>query len=314
MRAVPAGHALNESPFFRLKNKAKLAELLGTDRKSLLLVVANKNKGTYREWDTAPRFPKSKHPDLQHKPRRIQEPTGALLHVQDRLNVLLSRIKLPDYLHSARKGRSYRTNAAKHIHAGDAFRIDIRRFYQSAQDVYVDRFFREVLECAPDVAHILTEIACFRRRLPTGSPLSPLISFLAYAPMFDEIYDLAISLGATMTVYVDDIVFSGGGTSGEHVHECGRILRKYELIGHKIEYFLDGQARVVTGLSVEAGRLGITKKRQRKIRALREEFERERDPVERRRYGDSLLGLLRESGGIDASMLPLAKKIEEKLR
>lgn len=314
MKVAAPTYSLKSSPFFRLRTKAKLAELLGVDRPSLLKAVGEKNSGMYREWVTRPKYPKSRHPILQHKPRRIQEPVGSLLALQERLHSLLSRIELPDYLHSARKGRSYRTNAAAHGSAGAAFRIDIKRFYESAQDTYVHRFFKDALECSPDVAHILTEIACFRRRLPTGSPLSPLISYHAYAPMFGEIAAVAHSIGATMTVYIDDIVLSGGAVAGGHVQQCADILRKYDLLGHKIEYFGKEQTRVITGLSVRDGRLGVTNKRHRKIRALREEFTRETDPVEKRRYGASLLGLLRESSSIDPSMLPIARRFEGELK
>lgn len=306
-------YPVGASPFFRLRTKAKLAELLGTDRTNLLRAIGEKSSGAYREWETRAKYPRAKHPVLQHKPRRIQEPTGDLLLLQERLNTLLSRIELPEYLHSARKGRSYRSNASEHSERGAAFRIDIKRFYESAQDVYVQKFFLGVMQCSADVAHLLTEIACFRRRLPTGSPLSPLISFLAYAPMFDEIASIATSVGATMTVYVDDIVLSGGDVAGTHVHECASILRKYELIGHKIEYFHRDEIRVITGLTVDGKSLGVTNKRKRKIRALREELARETDAAEKRRYGASLLGLLRESSSIDPSMLLLASRLEAEI-
>jgi hypothetical protein len=131
--------------------------------------------------------------------------------------------------------------------------------------------------------------------------------------MFDEIASIATSVGATMTVYVDDIVLSGGDVAGTHVHECASILRKYELIGHKIEYFHRDEIRVITGLTVDGKSLGVTNKRKRKIRALREELARETDAAEKRRYGASLLGLLRESSSIDPSMLLLASRLEAEI-
>ncbi|MDB5977945.1 MAG: reverse transcriptase family protein [Nevskia sp.] len=230
---------------------------------------------------------------------------------QVRLNILLSRLELPDYLHSARKGRSYRTNAMAHMGKGPAFRIDIRKFYQNARDAYVYRFFRYSLECSPDVAHCLTELTCYQRFLPTGSALSPIISFLAYRPMFDELYALAQSVNVTMTVYVDDIVMSGAEADGKMIPKCKRILKNYELQGHKILKFSNGETRVITGVAVGPEGIGIPNKRRRKIRALREELQRANDPLERLRYKNALLGQLREGAPLDSSLSDLAAMVKQ---
>ena len=312
MKTQRNSYAFSASPFFRLRTKAKLAELLGVSRSALLQTVASKEAaGVYREWETRPKYPNSRHPVLKHKARRIQQPTGDLRELQDRLCELLARIDLPDYLHSARKGRSYRSNAIAHKGPGSAFRIDIKKFYESAQDRYVQRFFLDVMQCSPDVAHILTEVACFRRRLPTGSPLSPLISFLAYAPMFNRLNAIATSVGARMTVYVDDVVFSGISVSGDLIPPCMAIFREFELIGHKVAFFSGAEEKVITGLAVTASGLGITNKRRRKIRALMEERQRATDPAERKLYSNSLIGLLRESSSIEPSFLALARTVED---
>ncbi|WP_411888309.1 reverse transcriptase family protein [Hydrocarboniphaga effusa] len=300
-----------------MKTKAKLAVLLGVTKTELVKISKSTKlagSGAYKEWETRPKFPNSKHPALVHKSRKIQEPVGLLRDVQDRASQLLSRINLPEYLHSARKGHSYRTNAAVHDGPGCAFRIDIKRFYESAQDTYVQRFFLERLECSPDVAHILTEITCFRRRLPTGSPLSPLISYFAYAAMFDRLAELANSVGARMTVYVDDVVFSGTNVTGDLIPACVKIMRDFELIGHKILFYSLGEERVVTGLSVSPSGIGVTNKRKRKLRALLEERALATDPEDKKLYTNSLIGLLRESGSIDPAYLPLARKFEMESR
>lgn len=254
MRAIRRPHPINQSCLYRLRSKRKLADILGVSPAALLELVREK---TYREWATRPKYPASTHPALAHKPRDIQEPFGVLRQVQERISNLLSRLELPDYLQSARKGRSYRTNAAAHDGPGSAFRIDIRKFYQNVSDRYVLHFYRNDLECSPDVAHILTEISCFRRHLPTGSPPSPLISFLAYKPMFDELYALAYKTEAHMTVYVDDVVMSGPNVTGKLIPECKRILRAHGLAGHKVSLFHDGEVRVVTGVAIDRQGLAI---------------------------------------------------------
>ncbi len=303
MKRPRLAYPIDRSPFYRLRSKARLAALLEVTRSDLLRIVRGSNtSGHYSEWPTEPKFPKSTHPALQHKPRNIQQPLGELRELQDRLLKLFARIELPDYLHSARKGRSYRTNAQAHQEYGAAFRIDIKRFYQSAQDRYVQNFCLDKLECSPDVAHLITEIACFRRRLPTGSPLSPLLSFFAYSSMFDELNVIARSVDARMTVYIDDVVMSGEKLSGDLIPQCMKVLKRYELIGHKVIYFSPSDIKIITGVAVGPKGLGVPNRRFRKMRALIEERNRATDLAEKLVYQRSLVGLLRESSFQNATL------------
>ncbi|ALN79458.1 reverse transcriptase family protein [Lysobacter antibioticus] len=229
---------------------------------------------------------------------------------QRRLNSLLSRIELPDYLHSARKGRSYRTNAAAHSSAGRAIKVDIRQFYRSINDSYIHAFFRDVMECSPDVTHILTELASFERYLPTGSSLSPIVSFFAYWPMFDKLNSVASSVGAQMTVYVDDVVISGPGVSGSLIPICKRIMKDHGLRGHKVAYYHSGKTRVVTGVAVSPRGLSIPNKRLMKIRALRQEMDAAVDPATKALYKQAVLGQLREGSPLDPSFRTYSQAIE----
>lgn len=305
MKRLPRPHPISQSRFYKLGSKARLSELLRISQDRIQEILVDK---PYSEWETKPKYPSSSHPALTHKPRNIQEPLGTLQAAQRRITDLLSRLELPDYLHSARKGRSYRTNAEAHQGPGQAFRIDIRKFYQNAKDCYVFRFFRETMKCSPDVAHILTELTCFRRHLPTGSALSPLISFLAYRPMFDQLHDIARSVGATMTVYVDDVVMSGSGVTGALIPKCKRILKEYGLKGHKISLYREDQTRVVTGVAIGTAGLSIPNRRRRKIRALQEELVNATNPSERARYTQALVGQLREGSPLDPTFGSLAEK------
>lgn len=304
-------YPIHASPFYKLKSKSKLAALLKTTLVNLRSVVDAKSKAeSYKEWPTEPKYPFSSHPVLAHKPRQIQQPIGELRKIQDRMQVLLSRIELPDYLHSARKNKSYRTNAAAHMTSGAAFRIDIKKFYESASDVYVQNFFLTKLKCSPDVTHLLTEITCFRRRLPTGSPISPIISFFAYAEMFDRMHEMARKKNLSMTVYVDDIFFSGEDLGGEIVAEAAKILREYDLVGHKIAFFKAGKPRVITGVAIVNNVLSISNKRKRKIRALIEEMRLTTDLTVRAKYKGSLIGLLRECSSFNSRYKSFANAVE----
>ncbi|MFM8330833.1 MAG: reverse transcriptase family protein, partial [Candidatus Methylumidiphilus sp.] len=230
---------------------------------------------------------------------------------QDRHTDLLTRIETTEYLFSAKKGRSYLSNAQSHIGSGQAIRIDIKAFYQNAKDRYVRRFFRDDMQCNPDVAHILTELICWNGCLPTGSPVSPIISFFAYRPMFDELHALALSIGAIMTVYVDDIVFSGENVEGTIIPKAKEIIKSHGLHGHKISFYRKNQPRVVTGVAVfPGGPLRIPHKRLRKIRVLEREFYSSIRPDEREIYRKALMGQYREGSRLEPGFLNKAKRLE----
>lgn len=305
-----AGYCQNQSPLFKLRSKKRLAQLLRVSVDDLQKLSTT---GSYKLWITKPKYPGATHPSLAHKPRAIQEPKGRLAQAQKRIANLLARISLPDYLHSARKGRSYRTNALAHRGPHPAFRIDVEKFYESARNKHVFRFFRDELECSPDVSHILTSIACYETKLPTGSALSPILSFFAYRRMFDEINQLARAVDATMTVYVDDIVVSGAGATGHLIPLIKAVLKKYGLRGHKIVQWRRGDTKVITGMAIRDGQLRIPNKRWRKIRGLLSEYQRTDSHEDKAMYKSALLGQLREAGGLHAGFVDLARQLERDL-
>ena len=301
-------YPINQSRLFKQSNKRKLAQLLKVSTKDIQSkLIAPKS---YRLFPTKPKYP-SNAPEIKHKSRNVQEPIGLLRKIQDRLTELLVRIETPEYLFSAKKGRSYLSNARSHIGDGQAIRIDIKGFYQNASDKYVRRFFIEDLQCSSDIAHILTELICWNGCLPTGSPVSPIISYFAYRPMFDELHALALSVGAVMTVYVDDIVFSGHGVNGSLIPIAKEIIKKSGLKGHKISRFRKNQPRIITGAVVMPdGKLRIPNKRHRKIRALEREYLSTTNPDHREIYRKALIGQYREGSNIEPSFLGKAKKLE----
>lgn len=299
-------YPINQSPLFKQSNKRKLAELLKVSIKEIRSASADPNR--YRMWSTKPKYP-STAAELQDKPRHIQEPIGVLKKIQDRLSVLLARIETPEYLFSAKKGRSYLSNARSHMGSGQAIRIDIKGFYQNTSDRFVRRFFLDELKCSPDIAHILTELICWNSCLPTGGPTSPIISFFAYRPMFDELYTLALSVRATMTVYVDDIVFSGKGVNGSLIPRAKEIITSSGLRGHKISSFKEHQPRIITGVAIMPdGQLRIPNKRYRKIRVLEREYRNSPNPNHSEIYRKALIGLYREGSRLEPGFLARAKQ------
>ena len=109
--------------------------------------------------------------------RKIEEPKLRLQAVHGRIHDLLSRIELPAYVHSVRKGRSYITNARDHVGRGELVKIDVEKFYPSVKRAAVFGFFHEEMQCAGDVAGLLARLLTIDGHLPTGSKSSPILSY-----------------------------------------------------------------------------------------------------------------------------------------
>jgi RNA-directed DNA polymerase len=140
---------LNQSPLYALGSKARLCDLLGIGTRDLRLLLSLEN---YKEWPAKQKLAE-KLANIPAKARRIQEPKTLLRLLHKRLALLLDRLEKPDFLYSARKGRSYLSNATQHQSDGSAIRVDIKSFYPSVRQRVVKSFFEDQLRMAPDVAH-----------------------------------------------------------------------------------------------------------------------------------------------------------------
>lgn len=241
--------------------------------------------------------------------RAIQEPRPRLARVHRRVAMLLSRIDTPDYLHSARKGRSYITNASVHGVETGCAKIDVRKFYPSARAQAVYHFFLDRMACAGDVAGMLSKLLTVDGHLPTGSSASPILSFFAYEDMFDDLNMLAENAGCVMTVYVDDIVFSGAGAGRGMIYAAKCIIGKRHLHGHKTKVFRPGQPRIVTGAAITIAGLRLPNRRQRSIAQDQTLFENLLPSRDKLVVARRLTGRLYEASQIDSGWRSLADRM-----
>ncbi len=105
-----ARYELDQSPFYCLKSKAKLAKLLRVSQIKLKLLTNTEH--LYVESDI--------FDSERGKSRRFEKPRQYLKRVETRIEELLKRIKVPNYIHAAAKGRSYISNA-KLLRSGTAW-------------------------------------------------------------------------------------------------------------------------------------------------------------------------------------------------
>lgn len=253
-------YPIESSPLYRLGTKKKLAELLAI--KSSEIRDLDKSK-----LDTQYNF------FIDRKTRRlITQPTDSLEKIHRQLLKYLVRIAPPDYVHSAIKRRSYKTNANAHRSGGVVIKIDVKKFFPSVKYQCIHNFFSESLQCSPDVATILARLCVVKTEkygvhLPTGSCISPVLSFLANKSMFDQIKKICDEWGCTFTLYVDDITISGPTAKAELLSLVATEIHKRGYKYHKTNLSA-GDHALVTGLVVKKGRLLLPHKRAEKIRGL----------------------------------------------
>ena len=166
-------HGEQDSPFYKLRSKAKLASLLFLDVDKLVYFADSED--LYFD------FPKKKKGSGF---RSISAPCPALKTVQKRIAILLQRITPPDYLFAPVSGRSYVDNAARHLGANSIRSLDIQDFFPSCTANRVIWFFRKRMGCSPDVAALIRGIVTRHGSLPQGSPCSPILAFLCYLDMW----------------------------------------------------------------------------------------------------------------------------------
>ncbi len=242
-------YSISQSPFYRLKSIHTLAKLLdvNVDR----LSPNDPLFSMYREGEIV---------KTNGKIRPTETPVGALRIVHERILKLFKRIDIPDFVHSV-KGKSYITNAAQHIGNAQTYCLDIEQFFRSTRRHHVFDFFRNYMRCASDVAGILASLCTVENYLPTGSPISTLLSYFIHKETFDTLNNIAGEQNITMTLYVDDLTFSSRSVPYGFRKRVQNIIRGRGLRYHKQRKFFQGSPREITGVIVHRSGLTVPKRR-----------------------------------------------------
>lgn len=138
------------------------------------------------------------------------------------------------------------------------------------------RFFFERLQCSKDVATLITKLCTVsangRTHLPTGSSLSPILSYWTHHELFNDINALCASKGCTMTLYVDDITVSGCNASQLLLEQITQKIDAAGLTAHKFKIYREKPAKV-TGVIVLRNGIAFPHSRARDIRKMHEELD-----------------------------------------
>lgn len=191
--------------------------------------------------------------EQKNKVRSIQQPIDQLIIIHQRVASLLSRLIHPDYLHSGRKKHSIITNASQHLDSNKkTLTLDIENFFQSTTKDKVFQLLKGVFKQSPDVADLLSELLTFQKYVPTGSPVSMSLAFWANKNLFDELDKFSKNRNTVMTVYVDDLTFTGSGVNNNFLKNSVKIIEKYGLKVKESKVFLykENKPKFITGTVV----------------------------------------------------------------
>ena len=246
---------IKDNPLYSFGNKKKLAKLLSVELKDL---ESMRSDDYYKIFSIK----------TGKKEREVQEPKETLKKVHAKLQKLLKPLLYEsDYLTSGKKRVSYIDNAKMHTGSKYVLTLDIDSFYSKSQREFIFKFLNKEMKMTEDVAWLLADVLSYRNFIPTGSPVSQIISFLSYRKTFDKINSIANSNKCGFTLYVDDMTFSCANSPKRLIDAVNKELKKVSLQIKKKKTKLYGknEDKLVTGVCISDGKITIPNKLRHKI-------------------------------------------------
>ncbi|MEO0417985.1 MAG: reverse transcriptase family protein [Pseudomonadota bacterium] len=256
-------YRLEDSQFYKMQSKKKLAKLLFTSV-AALKGMTDKSVPHYEYWEEA---------KADGSMRPLSRPHQGLDKVQSRIGYLLTCIQTPDYVHAPVPKRTYVTNAAIHRGSRTFVLLDIESFYPSCREEKVVAFFKNRMKCSLDVAVIIARLCCDKGSLPQGASSSPILSYWTYSEMWDAIHELALSAGNKFTLYLDDLTISGEKVLGQTLWQIKKQIRKHglEIKETKTRRIISKPADV-TGVMVGQENLRLPNRQHQKLAQAQSDF------------------------------------------
>jgi RNA-directed DNA polymerase len=240
---------LNASVRLDLYSLRGLEFLLGRSRTELRDLSSN----AVRHYEPFPLKPKPRWFAKDTKPpkkRWIDHPVDPLKAIQSRIQErLLSRLILPEHLLGGVRGKSIVHNARLHLGARYLVTIDIKNFFPSVRPAQVRNVFRKILNCSPDVSHLLTGLTTCRGRLPQGAPTSPLLANLVLSSFDGEIRNVCEKNRICYSTWIDDLAFSGDSAANVVGPVIGLLMEAGFRVSHqKVRRMGPGERKILNNL------------------------------------------------------------------
>lgn len=227
-----------------IRDVRHLCQQLGTSKKELDLLLKNPDKHYFR-----------KTINTNGKTRRTATPTGRLRKILDRLQKILQRISLPDYIQGGRKGYSNISNAKQHLGKQTIMSVDIKNYFPSVSNKRIYQLFTVRLGCRPNVARYLTRLTTLDGSLPIGSPTSTILGVLVSENLSKRVHELAKNHRSDSTQYIDDTAISGPSYIEKLQPTVRKIIQQegFRENKSKTQVMHKDQEQFVTGVRVNSG-------------------------------------------------------------
>lgn len=263
---------------YKVKRKRDLFMLLHTDR--------NKLKEELNRYRVC----------IKDNKRLLEKPSKELKKLQKNMLGVLYQLSFPEYVFSGIKGRSALNNAIYHINCKYMLKLDMSKFFPNTHRNKIYAFFKNKLKMSSDVALICTDIVTVdynkenviiedgvyeflelkkiknTNHLPSGTPTSQILSYLANIDMFDDIISYTNKHKLQCTIYVDDITISSIDRyiTKKEESEIKAIIKKHKhnlSKGKTIRYGANEYKKVTGFVIAPNNKLAIPNKIKSKIKS-----------------------------------------------
>jgi len=200
--------------------------------------------------------------------RIISKPRPRLKRIQKSIHELLQEIALPHSAHGGVKRKSNITNAQPHCMQRFLLNLDLKNFFPSISHYKVFELFHRKLKCAPVVASLLTRLSTVKGQVPQGGSMSTDLANLILRDTDERLEDLSRKFNINYTRFVDDMSFSGKFVPDSFISAAKQIISQsgFRLNADKESLKGLGEAKQVTGLSVNRRRPNVLRDTRREVR------------------------------------------------
>ncbi|CAM4260807.1 reverse transcriptase domain-containing protein [Erysipelothrix aquatica] len=198
-----------------------------------------------------------------------------------------------EYLHSTIKSKSYATNAFQHRGENYTLAIDLKNFFTYVSREKLQYTLKDFLQIDSDVAFLYSSMLTSpvdepphhggKYNLGQGLPSSPILAYLCHASLFEYIYNNSLKEEITMTVYVDDVVFSSVKPIPQHFIDrlFGLFKRNgLEINKDKIRLYMNGSTKKITGTYVSPQKLSIPNRKHEELHNLYQTLKEKKEKIE----------------------------------
>jgi RNA-directed DNA polymerase len=231
-----------------------LVYLLRTSKAELLYILNNIDKYYYDKKQPKIKYGQPQKDGEEILYRYLTPSRFPLKKIQQRINLLLQGIELPEYAYGGVRNSNNILNAKRHIENKYFFSADLKNFFPNITHHQVFRMFMHN-KFSPTVARILTQLTTYRGGLPQGAPTSPIISNLVFVETGNKLFERTKHLYITVTTFYDDLTFSSKDDFKIIIPDLLEIIKTGKFFLHYKKLKYKTRQPEVTGVVIDKNKL-----------------------------------------------------------